>query len=92
MSDKLTEAEAIDNIIAILKTVPPKSLMLIEIANEIRFKDGAPDFEQIEAMQPEIKLAVQEASVYGGHTIMMVEQLSRMDGSVAEDEEAEEDE
>ena len=67
----------IDRIVACLKKVPAKSLLIIELANGIPIVHGQPDLEVLKAKRKEINLAEVEAKAYGGATIQAVSALSR---------------
>ncbi len=67
----------IDRIVSALKKVPPKTLLIIELANTIPIVYGQPDLEVLKAKRKEINLAEVEAKAYGGATIQAVSSLSR---------------
>lgn len=67
-----------ERIIAALKKVPEKKLLLIDLANIIPIKNGMFDMPTLQAKQQEINLAEAEAKSYGGHTIMAVDSLMRL--------------
>jgi hypothetical protein len=71
-----TEAENIDQLIKALRKVPAKSLRLIELANQIPITHGVFDQRVLADMQPEIKLAIDEAKMYGAYTHHAVQYLS----------------
>ena len=72
----LAEAKRIDEIVGILRKVPAKRLMIIDLANEIPIENGAFDKEALANLSVDIKLAVQEASIYGAQTIQAVSALT----------------
>ena len=80
----MNEPEYIERIVRALKKVPPKKLLIIELANQIPMKDGELDYAEVTKRQPEINLAVAEAKVYGSHTIQAVDSLSRLQSRAEE--------
>lgn len=74
----MKEPEYIERIVRALEKVPPKKLLIIELANQIPLKDGELDYAEVAKRQKEINLAVAEAKVYGAHTIQAVDSLSRL--------------
>ena len=68
----------LERIIAALKKVPEKKLLLIELANSIPIKNGMLDIPTLQAKQQEINLAEAEAKSYGAHTLMAVDSLMRV--------------
>ncbi len=71
----MEEKEYINRIVSAIRKVPEKSLLIIELANSIPVKNGVFDEAVLLKLQPEIKLAIKEAEVYGSHTLMAVEAL-----------------
>jgi len=67
-----------DKAIAMLRTVQPKHLMIIDIANNTKIVNGELDYQELLNKQLEVSLAIQEAKVYGAHTIMAVDALVRL--------------
>ena len=74
----MSESEDIERVVASLKKVPKKSLLLIDLANRITMKDGQLDYDAVAAIQPEVNMAVVEAKMYGTQTLMAVDSLKRM--------------
>ena len=74
----MTEANEIERVIAALKKVPEKRLLIIDLANSIPIKNGMLDLEVLSAKQREINLAIAEAKAYGSRTIMAVDALIRL--------------
>ena len=74
----MTEANEIERVIAALKKVPEKRLLIINLANSIPIKNGMLDLEVLSAKQREINLAIAEAKAYGSRTIMAVDALVRL--------------
>ena len=73
-----TEAENIERVVtAILKT-PAKNLLLIQLVNEIPIINGELDYNALADKQLAINLAIQEAKVYGAHTLQAVDSLVRL--------------
>jgi len=75
----MDNAEYIERVVQALWKVPPKQLKIIELANRFTV-DGELDYAAIDAAQPEINLAVAEAKMYGGYTIMAVNSLQGIEG------------
>lgn len=65
-----------DQVINALRTVPPKRLLIIDLANRIPIKDGEFDPVVLTDLQPEINLAVKEAEVYAVHTQQVISALT----------------
>ena len=64
----MSQPEDINELVTVLRTVPAKSLRLIELANEIPIVEGFFDPIDLTSMQTEIKAAKDEAKMYGGLT------------------------
>jgi hypothetical protein len=69
------ETQMIDRMVEILRNVPAKKLMIIELANQIPVVNGEFDEKMLQELAPEIKLASQEALNYGRLTINAVNRL-----------------
>ena len=80
----MTEAADIERVVAALKKVPEKRLLLIDLANRIPMKDGQLDYDAVTAIQPEVNMAIAEAKMYGTQTLMAVDSLK---GLIARGEE-----
>ena len=76
----MSEAENIERVIASLKKVPEKHLLIIELANSAPRKDGELDYDELANIQPEVNMAIAEAKMYGSQTLMAVDTLKRMNG------------
>ncbi len=74
----MASEEMTERVIAALKKVPEKKLLLIELANSIPIKNGMLDIPTLQAKQAEINLAEAEAKAYGTHTIQAVDTLVRL--------------
>lgn len=74
----MSEAEDIERVVRALAKVPPKKLLIIELANQIPIKYGELDYAEVAERQLEINLAVAEAKAYGTHTIQAVDVLIRL--------------
>ena len=74
----MTEAADIERVVAALKKVPEKRLLLIDLANRIPMKDGQLDYDTVTAIQPEVNMAIAEAKMYGTQTLMAVDSLKRL--------------
>lgn len=80
----MSEPENIEEVINALKTVPPKRLLIIELANTIPLINGQPDINVLKDKQKELNLAATEAKAYGAATIRAVLALAQM-RSISED-------
>ncbi len=74
----MTEPEDIERVVASLKKVPEKRLLMIDLANRIPMKDGQLDYDAVTAIQPEVNMAIAEAKMYGTQTLMAVDSLKRV--------------
>ena len=74
----MTDAADIERVVAALKKVPPKRLLMIDLANRIPMKDGQLDYDAVTAIQPEVNMAIAEAKMYGTQTLMAVDSLKRV--------------
>ena len=74
----MSETEDIERVIRALRKVPPKHLLIIQLANEIPTKYGDLDPAEVTKRQVEINLAIAEAKSYGSHTIQAVDALIRL--------------
>ena len=74
----MTEAADIERVVASLKKVPEKRLLMIDLANRIPMKDGQLDYDAVTAIQPEVNMAIAEAKMYGAQTLMAVDSLKRV--------------
>ena len=74
----MTEATDIERVVAALKKVPEKRLLLIDLANRIPMKDGQLDYDAVTAIQPEVNMAIAEAKMYGAQTLMAIDSLKRV--------------
>ena len=74
----MTEAAVIERVVASLKKVPEKRLLMIDLANRIPMKDGQLDYDAVTAIQPEVNMAIAEAKMYGTQTLMAVDSLKRV--------------
>lgn len=68
----------LDVIIDILRNVPEKKLLIIELVNKIPLKHGDFDIEVLKEMQTDIRLAVSEAKEYARHTNQAVEMIAKV--------------
>lgn len=64
--------------VAILRRVPEKRLMVFDLATRLANGRGELDFDAAVALQPEVNLAVAEAEVYARATRRAVEALLRL--------------
>ncbi|MFC1990301.1 hypothetical protein ACFLVW_07120 [Chloroflexota bacterium] len=74
----MTEATDIERVVAALKEVPEKRLLIIDLANRIPMKDGQLDYDAVTAIQPEVNMAIAEAKMYGAQTLMAIDSLKRV--------------
>jgi len=74
----MSEADDIERLAEILRKVPEKRLLIIELANSIPIKNGLLDLNVLKAKQRDINLAIAEAKAYGSHTLMAVDALVRL--------------
>lgn len=74
----MSEAEYLDRIIASLRKVPKKQLLIIDLVNSVCSEDGQLDYQELESIQPEVNLAIAEAKMYGAHTMVTVDTLKRL--------------
>jgi hypothetical protein len=74
----MSGSEDIERVVASLNKVPPKQLLIIELANKAPRKSGEFDYAELAEMQPEIELAIAEAKMYGSYTMMAVDTLKRL--------------
>lgn len=74
----MSEANDIERVVHALKTVPEKSLLIVEIANEVTDKKGALDFDKLIDQQREVNLAVAEAKAYVQATQKAVQALNNV--------------
>ncbi|MBN1190421.1 MAG: hypothetical protein JXA46_11760 [Dehalococcoidales bacterium] len=76
----MSEKENIDLVVAALLKVPEKKLLLLHLVNSIPIVNGTFDYHELSKRQLEINLAIQEAKVYGSHTLQAVDSLVRLRG------------
>lgn len=74
----MSQSEDIEKVVASLKKVPEKRLLIIELARSIPRKDGELDYEALADIQPEVNMAIAEAKMYGSQTLMAVDTLKRL--------------
>ena len=74
----MSEADDIERLAEILRKVPEKRLLIIELANSIPIKNGLLDLKVLAAKQREVNLAIAEAKAYGSRTILAVDALVRL--------------
>ena len=79
----MKESEYIDRIVRSLIIVPPKNLLIIELANKYT-RDGELDYEGLAEVQPEVNRALAEAKMYGSYTLLAVASLSRLEAKVTD--------
>ena len=74
----MSESENIERVVHALQTVPPKTLLIIELVNRF-MKDGQLDNDALAEAQPEVNVAVVEAKMYGTHTLRAVSTLEQLE-------------
>ena len=74
----MSEANDIERVTHALSTVPEKSLLIVEIANEVTDKKGALDYDKLIDRQREVNLAVAEAKAYVQATQKAVQALKNV--------------
>ncbi|MDP2659592.1 MAG: hypothetical protein Q8R28_02530 [Dehalococcoidia bacterium] len=74
----MPESKDIEMVVAVLRKVPEKKLLLIEIANRVGVKDGELDQAALAQIQPEVELAIREAKEYAGFTSRAIGALLTM--------------
>lgn len=80
------ESKDIELVVGVLKKVPEKKLLLIEIASRVRVNKGELDYEALAQIQPEVERAILEAKEYASHTSRAVGALITMGQRAGEDE------
>jgi hypothetical protein len=60
----MTEAKNIKQVVSILKRVPPKKLLIVELLNQIPVKHGELDTDMLAKLGSEIEDAKVEAEAY----------------------------
>jgi len=71
----MNDSENIERVVAALIKVPEKKLRIIELVNSIPIVNGGLDYKVLSDKAPGINLVIQEAEVYGAHTMQVVESL-----------------
>ena len=79
----MSEPENIERVVRALRKVPPKNLLIIELANRFT-RDGQLDYDALAEAQPEVNVAIAEAKMYGTHTIRAVDTLERLEAIPAD--------
>jgi len=74
----MSEPDNIERMVEILRKVPEKKLLLLDLANSIPIKHGLLDLNVMADKQREINLAIAEAKAYGSRTILAVDALVRL--------------
>ncbi len=74
----MPEADDIERLAEILRKVPEKRLLILDLANSIPIKNGLLDLNVLKAKQREVNLAIAEAKAYGSRTILAVDALVRV--------------
>jgi len=77
------EPENIERVVRALAKVPPKDLLIIELANRFT-KDGQLDYDALAEAQPEVNVAIAEAKMYGAYTIRAVSTLEQLEAIPAD--------
>ncbi len=79
----MENTEYVDRIVASLKKVPAKKLLIIELANRFTV-DGKLDYDGLAEAQDEVNMAIDEAKAYGTYTMRAVDTLSRVEAISAD--------
>ncbi|GAI84009.1 unnamed protein product [marine sediment metagenome] len=79
----MSEPEDIKRVVCALAKVPPKDLLIIELANRFT-KDGQLDYDALAEAQPEVNVAIAEAKMYGAYTIRAVSTLEQLEAIPAD--------
>ena len=79
----MSEPENIERVVRALAKVPPKDLLIIELANRFT-KDGQLDYDALAEAQPEVNVAIAEAKMYGAYTIRAVSTLEQLEAIPAD--------
>jgi len=79
----VSEPEDIKRVVCALAKVPPKDLLIIELANRFT-KDGQLDYDALAEAQPEVNVAIAEAKMYGAYTIRAVSTLEQLEAIPAD--------
>jgi len=74
----VTESENIERVVRALAKVPPKDLLIIELANRFT-RYGQLDNDALADAQPEVNMAIAEAKMYGAYTIQAVDTLEHLE-------------
>jgi len=74
----MKESENIERVVDVLRKVAEKKLLIIDIVNRIPIVNGELDYQKLSNKTLEINLAIQEAKVYGAHTLQAVDSLVRV--------------
>lgn len=78
MPSNSTMPSDINRVVEVLKQVPEKRLMLIDLVNQVGTKYGELDYSKLDAIQPQLNLALVEAQAYSQATSNCVDALLRM--------------
>jgi len=74
----MSESEDIERVIASLRKVPEKHLLIIELANSAPRKGEELDYDELVNIKPEVNMAIAEAKMYGAQTLMAVDTLRNL--------------
>ncbi|MDO8472617.1 MAG: hypothetical protein Q7T05_02240 [Dehalococcoidia bacterium] len=69
------ESEDIEKVVEALRSVPEQKLLLIELANKVAVRKGDLDYQQLQAIQPEVHLALSQAQAYAAETAKALQAL-----------------
>ena len=78
-----SEPENIEQVVRALEKVPAKELLIIELANRF-VKDGQLDYDTLAEAQPDVKMAIAEAKMYGAYTMRAVSTLENLEAIPAD--------
>ncbi len=74
----MTEADDIKEVVRILKSVPPKSLRIVELLNQIPLVHGDLDINVLEKLGSEVEDAKKEAEAYRHATQSAISAINRL--------------
>lgn len=77
------ESEDIEKVVRALAKVPPKDLLIIELANRFT-RNGQLDYDALAEVQPEVTMAIAEAKMYGAYTMQAVDTLENLEAIPAD--------
>lgn len=79
----MSEVDDIQRVVAVLRTVPAKSLLIIELANQVILDGGEIDYDVLAARQNDVTLATAEAEAYARATAQATNTLAGLPARAA---------